>query len=464
VAYNAVGTSGNDTLNRSGDTGPGNILGLAGDDSILTGSGLVDVAADSGNDIIILQTGNTGTVHGGTGSDSIWDVMRPIGSMVLFGDDGADSININAATPQTIVGGNDATDGSDSIRTGGGADIVFGNGGDDTINGFAGDDTLIGGIGNDCLYDGISSDLVFANEGNDTISVYAGNDTVYAGQGNDSAIVSPLGPNAGTPFYYMNEGNDTLLGAASVFAMTVVGGNDSLDGNDDLYTGSGNDLVFGNGGNDEINAGNGANTVVGGYGTDNVLGGGGGDLILGNESNDTINGGGGTGNDTVFAGLGDDTVFTGGGRDTIAGNEGNDTIRGYRNVDTISGGSGSDVFVYRQSEEDGDNAAAGSVEFITDLNWADDRFQTSLLMDVAGDVGAVNASTLALAATVAISSLALGGGLGGRQAAAQFTFGGRTYLAINQDTGVNRLTFDDAYDILLDVTGAIGTISTSNFV
>jgi hypothetical protein len=76
----------------------------------------------------------------------------------------------------------------------------------------------------------------------------------------------------------------------------------------------------------------------------------------------------------------------------------------------------------------------------------------------------VNAGNLALAATVAISSLALGGGIGGRQAAAQFTFGGRTYLAINQDTGLNTLTFDDGYDLLLDITGATGTISTGNFV
>ena len=45
--------------------------------------------------------------------------------------------------------------------------------------------------------------------------------------------------------------------------------------------------------------------------------------------------------------------------------------------------------------------------------------------------------------------------------AAQFTFGGRTYLAINQDTVFN--AFDGTRDLLLDITGVAGTIGSSNF-
>ena len=59
MAYNVTGTAGNDTLNQSTDTGPGTIVGLAGDDCILTGTGLLTVSGDSGNDIVVLQTGNT---------------------------------------------------------------------------------------------------------------------------------------------------------------------------------------------------------------------------------------------------------------------------------------------------------------------------------------------------------------------------------------------------------------------
>jgi hypothetical protein len=45
-------------------------------------------------------------------------------------------------------------------------------------------------------------------------------------------------------------------------------------------------------------------------------------------------------------------------------------------------------------------------------------------------------------------------------AAAQFTFAGRTYLAIDR---ASPGSFVDADDLLLDITGATGTIGASNF-
>ena len=50
--------------------------------------------------------------------------------------------------------------------------------------------------------------------------------------------------------------------------------------------------------------------------------------------------------------------------------------------------------------------------------------------------------------------------------AAQFGFNGRTYLAIdNQNGGPGVLgQFDDANDLLLDITGATGSIGTSSFI
>jgi hypothetical protein len=44
---------------------------------------------------------------------------------------------------------------------------------------------------------------------------------------------------------------------------------------------------------------------------------------------------------------------------------------------------------------------------------------------------------------------------------AQFTFGGRAYLAINQDA--TRNAFDDTGDLLLDITGVTGTIGSGDF-
>jgi serralysin len=150
MAYNVTGTAGTDTLNQSGDTGPGTIIALAGDDSILIGTGLVSVTGDSGNDSILLQNGNIGTVNGGSENDIIQDrgtasLANPIdangfafiGPMLTLGGTGADTIVlINSETDQTIVGGSDSSDGADNLTTGGGNNWVFGNGGNDIIDGF----------------------------------------------------------------------------------------------------------------------------------------------------------------------------------------------------------------------------------------------------------------------------------------------------------------------------------------
>src|SRR4051812_41331290 len=113
MAYNRIGTNGNDTLSQAAESGPGTVVGLGGDDCIFTGSGLATVTGDSGNDTVVLQTGNTGAVDGGTQNDSIF-AAGPIGSMVLFGGDGLDSINMsNVTAAQTILGGNDSNDNAD---------------------------------------------------------------------------------------------------------------------------------------------------------------------------------------------------------------------------------------------------------------------------------------------------------------------------------------------------------------
>jgi hypothetical protein len=79
----------------------------------------------------------------------------------------------------------------------------------------------------------------------------------------------------------------------------------------------------------------------------------------------------------------------------------------------------------------------------------------------ATNTGAGTGANLNASANNAIAAaFALNGG-GGTVAAAQFTFAGRTYLAIDQFT---LGSFLDAEDLLIDITGATGTIATSNFI
>jgi hypothetical protein len=131
-------------------------------------------------------------------------------------------------------------------------------------------------------------------------------------------------------------------------------------------------------------------------------------------------------------------------------------------IDTISGGSGNDVFSYETGGEDGNNAVGGGpVEQITDLDWAEDRFDTAVAVTFAANMGAGTGVDLNASANNAIAAaFALAGG-GVNVVAAQFTFGGRTYVAIDQ---VVLGTFLDANDLLIDITGVTGTIATTNFV
>jgi Ca2+-binding RTX toxin-like protein len=457
MAYNATGTAGNDTLNQGGDSGPGTIVGLAGDDCIFTGSGVATVTGDSGNDSVFLQTANTGTINGGTENDWISDLGTAIGSMQLFGGDGADTVLVTfATTAQTVTGGNDSSDGNDFILTGSGADLIFGNGGNDTLHSGSGSDTVVAGFGNDSVFQsgGGSSGLFFGNQGNDSFNVYSGNDTTYGGLGNDSVIDS----GTGRPMYFGNEGADTVDASGNTGGgLTVIGGQDSADGNDSILTGSGADWIFGNGGNDTINTGAGANTAIGGQGSDLITAGAVNDLVFANEANDTVIAGDGA--NTVFGGQGNDSILAGTGRDTLQGNEGNDTIRGGLAIDTISGGTGNDWFAYSLATEDGENAAGGGpVEFITDVDFSTDKFQTTTAITFATNIGAGTGGDLNASANNAITAAtALNGGI--NTVAAQFTFGGRTYLAIN----VANAGFLDADDLLLDITGATGTIATGNF-
>jgi Ca2+-binding RTX toxin-like protein len=464
MAYSVTGTSGNDTLDQSADTGPGTIVGLTGNDCIFTGSGLVSVDGGSGNDTTVVQLGNSGTVRGGAGDDRVWAPFPSnIGSMMLFGNDGADTIMIDSSTALTILGGDNFADAGDSLLGSFGDDIIFGAGGNDTLDGGQGSDTMIGGGGNDSIgktYFEPYGDLVAGNEGDDTIWVWGGGgaDVAYGGQGNDSIYHNSAG-SGGTAIYFGNEGSDTINVFDATFAL-IYGGDNSADGNDSLTGGSGGDIILGNGGADTINGGDGANILIGGFGNDSIFAGVDADYILGNENNDTINSGDGA--DTVFAGQGDDAVFAGAGNDTINADQGRDAIHGGLGIDTLSGGSGFDVFIYTGGSDDGDNVAAGGVtEVITDFDVFEDRFVTVAPVAFAGAPTFRAVATLLQAASAAIAAEWVANGSPAANVGAQFGFGGHTYVAINQGGALN--AFDETADLLIDITGVPGTITAANF-
>ena len=95
------------------------------------------------------------------------------------------------------------------------------------------------------------------------------------------------------------------------------------------------------------------------------------------------------------------------------------------------------------------------------MDFSLDRFLTNTqAVTFATNTGAGTGADLNASANNAIAAaFALAGSTG--WVAAQFTFTGRTYLAIDQ-AGAG--TFVDAADLLIDITGVTGTIATSNFI
>lgn len=128
------------------------------------------------------------------------------------------------------------------------------------------------------------------------------------------------------------EGNGASL-IENVFAGS---GDDVLTGNgvgNDIRGGLGNDTIYGDGGWDELYGGDGNDTIDGGKGSDNIFGGSGNDTIYGGNHSDTI-----------YGGVDDDTIDGGNHSDYIQGGGGNDVVRGGHGDDTLEGGSGSDIF------------------------------------------------------------------------------------------------------------------------
>ncbi|MGL4501679.1 MAG: calcium-binding protein, partial [Planktothrix sp.] len=169
-------------------------------------------------------------------------------------------------------------------------------------------DQIIGNQDNDLLFGEAGNDqfVGFVDPDNPSqLSGVEGNDTIYSGSGNDQVREG--------------QGEDWIFGG---------------QGNDELRAGGDNDWVEGNDGDDFIGGEDGDDTVFGGNGNDQVRGDGGSDLVTGNAGDDQLSGG--EENDTLIGGQGNDQIMGDAGDDWLSGNRGNDSL---------IGGEGKDIFV-----------------------------------------------------------------------------------------------------------------------
>ena len=383
---------------RAGE-GDNVVLGGAGGDSIVTGSGRDTVLGDHGQirfdakgliaRVESLDTGLGGddTIEAGAGDNLVIagvgaDKVTTLGGNdIVLGDNGvaafAGGVRVSVATLAPADGGKDTlilgdgdnlvlggTD-ADAITTGKGADVILGDfgavtydaagllqqilstdtglGGDDTIEAGAGDNLVLGGFGADTITTGSGADVILGDSG----------EVLYAA----GRLIQARSLDAGIG------GRDAIK--AGEGANIVIGGMDA----DTIETGSGRDVVLGDsglvrldadglaqvsstdtalGGDDVIDAGAGDNLVIGGFGADTLTTGSGADIVLGDSgearftvgviaSVTTIDAASGAG-DTIRAGDGDNLVFGGLGGDTITTGAGSDAIVGDHGRATFSGG------------------------------------------------------------------------------------------------------------------------------
>ncbi|MFN7202137.1 MAG: bluetail domain-containing putative surface protein [Aphanizomenon sp.] len=223
---------------------------------------------------------------------------------------------------------------------------------------------------------------------------------------------------------------------------------------------AGNNVITGNTGNNILNGGAGIDTLIGGLGND---------IYVVDSATDTITELANGGTDTIQSSVTytiaalvnvENLTLTGAaaingtgnsGNNVIIGNGANNILTGGTGKDTLTGWLGVDRFDYRTLTD----SLLSNFDVVTDFNAlaGNDLFLVSTARSVFSDVGSVatlDAPEIAAKLTNPFSIA---------NSAARFTFGTRTFVAINDATA----GFSATTDAIIEVTGLTGTLGLNNF-
>ncbi|WP_027998190.1 beta strand repeat-containing protein [Sinorhizobium arboris] len=294
---------------------------------------------------------------------------------------------ISGTSGNNILIGTDLDDtisgfaGDDLIQGLGGADIINGGSGVDTadyrektagitvtLNGTSDAVVMVGGIAEDILraieniYGGSGDDVITGDTQNNLFRGGGGNDVLDGGDGNDtvdytdktaSVVVTLAGSTPSTVFVngvaedtisnfenvYGGSGNDILTGDDRNNVLRGEAGNDILNG------GSGDDALFGGAGNDTADGGDGVDTFDLREKTSSVVvqlnGANAATVFVGGVAEDTIRN-----IENIVGGSADDTLIGDAGANKLSGARGNDWLKGGDGADTLDGGEDSDTADY----------------------------------------------------------------------------------------------------------------------
>ncbi|BAZ80882.1 putative peptidase [Sphaerospermopsis kisseleviana NIES-73] len=415
-AINGTGNAANNVL--TGNAADNTLDGASGNDTLDGGGGIDILIGGLGNDTYYVDTtDDTITENANEGTDTVYTTT-----------DYALLENLENLTLTGTAANGTGNDGNN---------VITGNELDNILDGGAGIDTLIGGDGNDTYYVDDSSDIITenANEGTDTVYSTT-NYTLSANIENltltGTAAINGTG-NAGNNVITGNELDNILDGGAGID--TLIGG----DGNDTYYVDNSSDIIT-------ENANEGTDTV---YSTTNYT-------LSANIENLTLtgtaaNGTGNAGNNTLTGNTGNNILTGNTGNNILVGGDGNDLLTGGTGKDTLTGGVGVDRFDYRNLADSVFNN--NSFDVITDFNATADRFVVTTARSAFNNVGSVAtldaAGIAALLNTITFTA----------NSAAQFSFGSRTFVAINNATA----GFSATADAIVELTDFTGTLGLNNF-
>ncbi|MBE9220315.1 LamG-like jellyroll fold domain-containing protein, partial [Dolichospermum flos-aquae] len=495
AAINGTGNTGNNVI--TGNAGNNSLDGAAGNDTLNGGDGIDTLVGGIGDDVYIVDTAtDVITENVGQGTDI---VQSSSVSYTL-----ADNVENLTLTGTANING-----------TGNGINnIITGNTGNNTLNGGDGIDTLIGGLGDDVYVVDTATDIITENLGGGTDTIQSsvtlsiwtlsgienltltgtmaingtgnsGNNVITGNSGNNilngGAAIDTLIGGLGDDVYVVdtetdiitenvNEGTDTIQSSVTY---TIVAANvENL-----TLTGSAAMNGTGNASNNVITGNIASNTLDGGAGIDTLIGGSGDDIYIVDSTEDTIAENASSGTDTIQSSVtytilaanvenltltgtaaingtgntGNNVIIGNGANNSLNGGAGNDRLTGGVGKDTLTGGLGTDRFDYRTLSD----SVFGNFDVITDFNAnaGNDLFVVSTAPNRFSNAGIVETlDTAGITARLTNTVFTA-------NSAAQFTFGTRTFVAINDaNAGFNATT-----DAIIEVTGFTGTLGLNNF-
>lgn len=279
-------------------------------------------------------------------------VSRPSGSQVAVSFDEApsatascpltatDTLTCTISTPRYVVVWGDQ--GDDSLSVG----DVFPDEASIDVNGGPGSDALTGGPNRDNLFSGEGgADQLYGNGHTDALMsegdpAGSGGDVLEGGAGNDQLVTD----NACAGHTLWGGPDEDIVGFAR---QTDVGG-----------VSAGVRAQLGDGAVAQqawaIDAGG---AEIAGCARSSILGGG--EILEGTNQNDVLTGNGAP--NTIWARAGNDTVYGNAGNDVLYGHDGNDDLWGYNGIDSFLGGDGfDDLFAQDGAADATINCGAGS--------------------------------------------------------------------------------------------------------